>query len=276
MSKIQVPNFVNDVYRDLRDRRLLIPAVALLVGLIAVPALLAKSAPPPTPPPVPPAVESTQVEPAVLAEQVGIRDYRKRLDALKSKNPFKQQFTLPESTGSAVEDVSSSSAVSSSSSSSGAASLGSTSTSTGSTASEPSTVDSGGGEPTGVSEPSSAPAPKTKTKTKLITRRIDVAIGPLGETQKLDHVSELEFLPSADDPVVAFLGTSESGKRAAFLVSDDVVSSDGEGSCADPCQFLTLKVGEQRYLHVQPEGAPEETVYRLKLLRIRDRLVKTK
>ncbi len=273
MSRIQVPTFANDVYRDLRDRRLLIPTLALLVALIAVPVLLAKGSPPPPPPSVPPAVESTQVEPAVLAEQVGIRDYGKRLEALKSKNPFKQQFTLPESTSSAVENVSSSSESSVSSSSSGS-SLGSTSTSTGSAASEPSTVDSGAAEPTGASEPSSAQA--TKTETKLITRRIDVAIGPLGETKRLDHVSDLEFLPSADDPVVAFLGTSESGKRAAFLVSDDVVESDGDGSCSDPCQFPTLKVGEQRYLHVQPEGAPQEITYRLKLLRIRDRLVKTK
>src|SRR5690606_2981666 len=51
--------------------------------------------PAPPPPASPPDVsaEAAAATPAVLAEQeTGVRDYRKRLDELKAKNPFKAKF----------------------------------------------------------------------------------------------------------------------------------------------------------------------------------------
>ena len=56
------------------------------------------------------------------------------------------------------------------------------------------------------------------------------------------------------------------GDRAIFSVSSEVDMGKGDGSCApkkpDPCQFLTLKIGDERYMKYGLEGKS----YRLKLL----------
>jgi hypothetical protein len=55
------------------------------------------------------------------------------------------------------------------------------------------------------------------------------------------------------------------------------VSSDGDGTCApspESCYYLVMKPGDQRYLHYQPEGAEEEVIYRFKLRKIEEKVVK--
>ena len=100
MNNVKAPRFLNDVYRDLRDRHLLLPAVALLVALIAVPLVLRKPAEEPAvaPPPVAASADTTAVTSAVLVDNsVSVRDYEKRLAKLKSKNPFEQHFGVDQS-----------------------------------------------------------------------------------------------------------------------------------------------------------------------------------
>ncbi len=94
--QIRTPELLNNLYRDLRDRRLLFPAAALLVALIAVPVALSSSSPTTTPP-APAPVEAgsgpaAATEPAVLAEELGMTAYQKRLNQLQTKNPFKRQY----------------------------------------------------------------------------------------------------------------------------------------------------------------------------------------
>ena len=91
---IKPPAFVSDLTKDMRDRRLIIPAVALLIAIIAVPLLLA-SEPEPVSPAPPAAVDpdAAALVPGVLAvQEVGVRDFRKRLDSLARKNPFGDRF----------------------------------------------------------------------------------------------------------------------------------------------------------------------------------------
>ena len=99
MSRIKPPEFLSDVYRDLRDRHLLLPRLALLIALIAVPILLKGSDPPPHRAPGGAGADrgkSSSLTAAVLADDaVSVRNYRKRLEELKSKNPFKPQFEVP-------------------------------------------------------------------------------------------------------------------------------------------------------------------------------------
>ena len=102
MKDIRPPQFLNDVYRDLRDRHLLLPAIALVVALIAVPVLLKSEDEP-----VPPAAvvvdrgSDSELTAAVLADNsVSVRNYKKRLAALKSTNPFKPAFQGGESSSS--------------------------------------------------------------------------------------------------------------------------------------------------------------------------------
>ena len=91
MTRPQPPQLLTDVYRDLRDRRLLIPVIALLVALVAVPMLLGSKTPPPVPPAPAASVDlkdAAAVQSAVFVENASVRNYRKRLEPLKAKNPF--------------------------------------------------------------------------------------------------------------------------------------------------------------------------------------------
>lgn len=270
MSRIQPPQFLSDLYRDLRDRRLLVPALALAAALIAVPMALSSSATPsPTAPATAPAAsppgKETAAEPAVLTRQLGVTAYRRRLERFNGKNPFQQQFTLPEVTSKVAQ--------SSLNEPSGVTTSGGGSTSTSSTAATTSTSSTSPGTTTPTS-PSSEPSNDAqKPITEVILRRIDVWVGPQGDLVKKTGVEQLKMLPSSTTPVVIFLGTSESGGRAFFLVSSDVTAVSGDGAClatTPACQFLTLKEGETASF----DYAPDTLTYKLRLLAIRDVVVK--
>jgi hypothetical protein len=272
MKSVRTPQLLTDLYRDLRDRRLLVPALALVAALIAVPMALSSSAtPPPTAPAAAPEAsgpaKATAAEPAVLTRQLGVTAYRKRLERFNGKNPFRQQFTLPEVTSKVQQ--------SSLNEPSGVTTSGGGSTSTSSTAQTTSTS-STSPETTTPTSPSSEPsggAQKPTTTTEVILRRIDVKVGPQGDLVKKTGVKQLKMLPSSTTPVVIFLGTSESGGRAFFLVSSDVTAVSGDGACLATtltCQFLTLKVGETASF----DYAPDTLTYKLRLLAIRDVVVK--
>ena len=273
-SRINAPDFVNDLYRDLRDRRLLIPAVALVVALIAVPVLLSSSGETAPPPPAAAMVapeDAEAVEPAVLAEQTGIRNYRKRLAALKAKNPFDQKFTLP--TPGSVELEPETDAASSVSSASSVASTPTPDTGaiSGASISDPvtepaSTAPAIGDGDDGGSQPAEAPKPQIR----FYAGRVDVKLGSTGETKDYKDVRRLDFLPGDKNPLVVFIGLTEDGSRAIFSLSSAITETSGEGSCApkkpSPCQFLRLKTGEERQLTVGGDGTGEPVNYRLKLV----------
>ncbi|HEX2467886.1 MAG TPA: hypothetical protein VHJ54_06745 [Solirubrobacterales bacterium] len=269
--KLEMPRWISDLYADLRDRRLLLPAAALIVGLVAVPVLLAQDSPPAPPPPPPPATaEATAAQPAVVVEHVGIRNYRERLEALKSKNPFKQQFARPTPESISIADTPSGS-------SAGAPSASSSSVSSTSIAPTGPTSGSAVGEPAPAPAPSGTGAePVVRRTSKLITRVADVTLGPLGKTKEYENVKRTELLPSREEPIVAYFGASPNGKRAAFLISSGVEWSDGDGTCSpspDNCSFVTMNEGDQRYLHFQPKDSDEEVIYRFKLLKITEKVV---
>ena len=261
---IKPPDFVANLYRDLRDRRLLLPAAALLVALVAVPVLLTNSPPPPPPPPPPP-TEATAASPAVMAEQEGIRNYRERLAALKEKNPFEQQFTSPEAGSTEITQVGAAPGGSSGGSSGGGDGGGSADSSIDTSAPAPSPAPTGSRGSTSPSEPANA-------KPKLVwwTWNVDLSFGRVGDVKERNGVKALEMLPSRKNPVVAFLGAGPYGKRATFLVSEEVTSNDGDGTCSPSkasCYFLKLRPGQERRLTIAPEDGPAVT-YRLKLRKI--------
>jgi hypothetical protein len=272
MSRLQPPQFISDLYRDLRDRRLLLPAAVLVVALIGVPVLLSggSETPPPTPSPV--AADATEVSSAVLVEETGVRDYRKRLEALESQNPFQQKFAAPDAESASLEAVASSS---SSDGGAATAAAGDLSDAGGSVAgSAPATSDSVSDAPTGTpavgTEPDAPAQPTRVVEERFYAFRIDVAVGPIGKVKKVEDVRELDFLPSAKDPVVAFLGVDERGKQATFVLEADIVGSRGDGRClgggdAGLCEFLVLKPGDERIFDLGA-GVPAQ---RLKLLDVR-------
>ncbi len=296
MNRLETPRIVTDVYRDLRDRRLLIVVVALLAAIVAIPVLLAKK-PEGAPALATPsgALNSAQMAmPAVtLADQPGATNYRKRLAAFETKNPFKAQFVVHATTaaGSTAAGSGSSASPFPSSAPASSSSAPTVTPPTGSPSSSPSSApsttppttsggsggqtQSGGGNGGGNS---GSNKPTIRTVTRLFTRRVDVKVGQVGENPKtLKSIEPMSILPEAKTPVVAFLGTDENGKNAAFVLSSRSVATGGTGSCVpapDDCIYVTMQPGQSLTVDYTPPGATDPVSYELTLLKIRDVHVK--
>lgn len=280
--------FFKNLYRDLQDRHLLLPALALLVALVAVPKLLAKDAETPPPPPAPAAqTDASEISSAVLADnQVSVRDYRKRLDELKTKNPFKQQLTQP-----VGGTTGTTGAVGPTSTDTGAGTptdTGATPTptptppdtgvitppttgTTGTTGPDGSGNGNGNGNGTHGGDGNNPAGPDIKVVNHLYTRRVDLLIGPEGNPKVKTNVMPMTTLPDDANPLAAYLGTDEKGKRAAFVVSKDVTLIGGDGACVpspENCLFITLEKGETATLTVGDPNTDGQT-YELRLVAIR-------
>ena len=273
MKNVRTPQFVSDLYRDLRDRRLLLPALVLLVAVVVVPLALSSPSQPVPPALAPPASadadQATAAESAVLVHQPGVTNYKKRLE-LKSKNPFSAKFTaVPKSAK--LQTASGTGVTPTAPTTSSAPSGGATSTTPSS-----STSTSSSSTPSTPTVPSTPPSvPKPRRRITLYTYRLDVKAGRAGDLTEHKGVKRLDVLPSSSAPVVMFLSVSEGGKQAAFVVSDDVESVSGDGKCVpthDHCQFLLMKPGQEKRFVYGPDGK----TYVLKLQAIRSQKIGNK
>jgi hypothetical protein len=233
MNSIQSPQILTDLYRDLRDRRLLPLVVVLVMGMIIVPITLSKPASPPPPTPLPPvntaANPNAPTEPITISNP-GVRDYKKRLSGDISKDPFVQEFVIPAAPS--VTDTGSGGG--------GAASTGAGAGTTGSPTTG--TTTGGGSQPT--------------TPSKYYYYRLKVRTGQAGKELKLhESVGPLDPLPSEKVPAAQFLGVNTdagfNAKTAVFMVNFAVSNVAGQGHCTYAgtyCQLLTLKPGEHEDL----------------------------
>jgi hypothetical protein len=262
--KVEAPRFLVDLYRDLRDRRLLLPSLLLVIALVAVPVGLSQSSSsvPPAPLAQTGSGKPTSAEPAVLMADSGIRSYRRRLAELKSKNPFTRHFALPKApadkSGALVPPASPS------------------------TPGDSSALTPPSGEASVAPPATTGPSTQTTTTTRTVTvpqhvrrphRRffanvIDVKVGRPGDLTKRVGIKHLTVLPHDSRPVAIFLGTTTNGAEAGFSVSSDVSAVDTTGACVpapDACQYLTLKPGDEARLDYDLDG----NTYVLKVLAIR-------
>jgi hypothetical protein len=249
----KLPHFITDAIDELRDRQLLPIVIALAAAIVAVPVLLSHDGSTGVSPLAPAgagdasALATGSKSFAVVADDPGLRDYRKRLDKLAAKNPFKQQYNEP------LKE---------------AAALGETlSTSIGETSSGGSTVV--GGTTGGAEDDGGGSKSKTVVKTKYLSYPMDIALGEFGALKRYDDVEALSFLPSQKVPALVFLGVGGNGSKALFLVSSDVSSISGKGICvpssSTPCNVLVMRTGQIEDLVYGPNGKS----YRLKVLSIR-------
>jgi hypothetical protein len=265
---IQSPELLSDLYRDLRDRRLLPVIVVLVTAIAVVPMALSKS-----PKAAAPAAEQpaavVQTKSSLPAEQVvisdpGLRDYHRRLQGDTALDPFLPRIqgfgggqsesgtstTTP--TGGLAPTSASGSDVPLTAEGRAAAQQAESGSPAGGTATQPSTT--------------SAPT----TQSKFFFYRVKARAGQLGQDLKVhDSVGSLTNLPSDNVPALAFLGVTTNSsfqpKTAVFLVSSAVSSLDGEGTCTFAgtyCQLLSLKPGEHEDL-VWTDGL----VYRVQLVK---------
>jgi hypothetical protein len=254
MKGWKLRKFAGDVVYDLRSRGLLPIAIALAGAVLLVPAYFALTSsggdsgadsaqPIASPEPTPENLS------AVLAYDPGIRDYAKRLDHLQSKDPFKQQFTAPAGGASSLEQTVDAPIAQDSGSS------GEVATTT------PTTVGGSGTETGGGSKtPKAAP--------RYYTFETDVMVGDLSAPlQARRRIDPFVYLPNPEVPVLIFLGTQSSGKKAMFLVAKDVTAVTGGGQCLpapDSCQMLALGPGQTEDLLYGTDGR----TYRITVTRI--------
>lgn len=255
---LKVPAAVADLYFDLRERRLL-PLIALvIVAIVAAPFLLGSDPEPVVPPPVVGDVagdEAATTSFTVVEAKPGLRAPGKRLDARTPANPFKQRYTsLPKAAQ--LESTTTGSAESEGS---------------GDIAIEVEEVEGtsvpvpGGGSGTPASAPPSGP---NSQGLHFFAFRPDIRFGIAGSGE-LNEYKELPLgavLPEKN-PVVAFLAISESGKRAFFHVSTEVVLVKGPGHCIggpQSCSLLSLKEGQAADIIT----AKPDRSFRLKVERI--------
>jgi len=255
MPKLKTPAFFNDLYYDLRDRRLL-PFVALvIVAIAAVPFLLGDSEEAHVPSPVGglSALGSEKTSKLTVVEATpGLRDYRKRLADRSPTNPFKQRYTgLPASaqvqSGSSGDEGS------------GGESLTVTESTT-----ETTEITGGGGSGGGGSEPSGSGGTGPTQKLELV---IDVQISHTEKTadgaEKISpfevrhDVPVLAQLPGEKTPVVTLLGANFQTERLVFLVSHQVKAVSGEYSCVtrgEICELLEVGEGILLEFVYEPTG----------------------
>ena len=257
--------FFNDLYGEMRDRRLLPVAAVLLVALIAVPFLLGGGGDEGT---VPAGAAGSaelrdgpagarQLEPVVLAAAPELREYEKRLAKLQSRNPFKQQATSPPP--GSEED----------------------SGSGGSTAAAGSTAASDSSSAAAPSDTSGSPTPSTPTggsgggqvESFTITYEINVKAGEVGKAKQQKGVELLDYLPDRNHPVLQFVGVTPNLSKAVFVVSGNATSVGGKGKCVpnkNSCEFIAMSVGEEHSFQYEPD----QKTYKIKLNKITE--VKTK
>lgn len=254
MSGIQSPEMLNDLYRDLRDRRLLPLVIVLVVGMAVVPIALSSSpeAAPPTPtlPPASATLKSNAPAEQIVVADPGLRDYKRRLKGDETVDPFVQKFLS--GGGDSTAETAAADAGGGVSSATSAPPTDTTSTVPGSP--------TGGGTTTVQTE--------VRTDNKVVFYRLKVRTGPVGGEMKIkDGVGPSAQLPNGSVPALVFLGANFNGdldaQRAYFLVSNGVSSISGDGVCGlgDPCQLVSVKPGQYVDL-VWVDGQ----TYRVKLL----------
>ncbi len=230
---LKPPQFLSDLYWDLRDRRLLPLVAVLLVAIVAVPIVLSGKGE---------EEESSSIAPitsvggsaskasfAVVPADTGLRDYHRRLGHRTELNPFRP----PKAPKKAKQ--SSGSGGGSGSSSVGAGSSGSTSVET--TTSEPPSSSGGSGNTTSSTN--------VVVQNQVVGYTIDVEAG-YEELQEQNNLKPMTDLPSKKSPLVVFMGVSEDHKRALFLMTSSVTAYYGKAHCSldkQACQLLEMKPG---------------------------------
>lgn len=243
LSDLKVPDFLLDLYYDLRERHLL-PLVALLaVAIVAVPIALSQSSDSGASEEEVAAAIASVANPhsgvLVAKSTPGLREFNRRLDHLHAKDPFRLQ-TSGGGESTAAETGEGEAAPSEFSGSSPEVP---------SEASPPSSTapSEGGAEPT--------PGPGNLT---YYSYAVDVRVvtggsqeggsggGSSGQSTVRRNLPELTMLPSRDTPAAIYMGSTKDGKKALMLISSDVQAIFGDGKCvlgSDSCELLAMEPG---------------------------------
>ena len=244
-------SYVQNIFSDLRDRRLWPVALALVVALVAIPLLLSSgggsSSGTPTAQ-IPPVATPAQ-NPALPVVSVTTTPSHVKLTG-KARNPFapQHQASTPGSHGS------------------GSPSSGSTAHPA--TASPAAVSHAAGATSTASSSPSPAPAPVQTIPAHTFTpappglsptQSYDVTFAMTNTSGGFDTINSLERLsplPSNQQPWLVELGVLKGGHRVLFAVQPGSVVT-GPGNCAPgpiDCEVLSLAPNQDEELFLRMPG----------------------
>jgi hypothetical protein len=283
LSEMKVPDFLYDLYYDLKERHLL-PLVALLiVAMVAAPIYFKdKSGPEPeTLAPSPTATASSVAADGqtivVARSEPGLRDYKRRLRHYRALDPFRGGEGGGASAPNEVTNVAPTASTPTPEVPVETTAVGGESSGPAETPIEvPSSPESSGGQ-----VESSTGSPAGSTRTRYASDSIDVRVvtvphesseqkakkKPKPQAEVRRNLPELTMLPARGIPAATYIGLTNDGKKALFVVSSDVVSLFGEGRCVigtQSCQLLALEPGlPETFVY-----GPEERTYRIELLKI--------
>jgi hypothetical protein len=245
--------FLLDLWHDLREKRLWPVAVVLVLGLIAVPVLLAKPAEAPGPAPVVSAKADAakREQLAALAKvKLGEEEAGKgsTLGVFDPANPFsppkgamkKKDSDTGSGSGGGGADKSGGTTASGDKtddgSTTGGTTGGGTSPDTGGTGGTP---DTGGGT----------------TTTTVYKYVVDVTLTVNGRRRHIEGLEKLDMLPNDSSPLLIFMGVTAKGSDAVFLV-DSTLEAAGEGRCKpseSECAFAYIGAGAE-YVFTEEDG----------------------
>jgi hypothetical protein len=289
LSELKVPDFLYDLFYDLKERHLLPLVALLLVAMVAAPIYLKSSTgSEPEVKAIPGAaatgssVTASGETPVVARSEPGLRDYRRRLKDYRALDPFAGRGGGADASTATAEVSSSSTPTAATPETSEvseapveAAAIGGETSTPAAPIEYPSASESSGFPP----EPS--PETTTVTKTRYASDAIDVRIVtvPQGSAEQKKtkkskpgaqvrrNLPELTMLPARATPAATYIGLTNDGKKALFVVSSDVVSLFGEGTCvigSQSCQLLALEPGlPETFVY-----GPQEKSFRIELLKI--------
>jgi hypothetical protein len=259
---------LENVWSGLVQRRLLPVALLLVAALAAIPFVLAKDPEPAAP--VSPAADkgatagAAVADPVVALAEAGgeVKQRRRVLGA--SKNPFEPG---PAPKGAAAEDADGTTITTpTTGDEEGDKPLGSDA---GGTGGAPSVPDA----PVSTPETPAVPAPTgTGPKPTYEVYSLTVRFGDAtGDSLERFNLPRLKPLPSADDPILVYLGPGKGAKTAIFMVDEGVVPQ-GDGVCRPSpsnCETIHMRPGDTEFFDVEDEEGNVSAQYQLDLLKIR-------
>jgi hypothetical protein len=254
---------LTNVWRQLVQRRLWPVAILLIAAVAAVPLALAEEPEPAAPVADTTATDDASGESALAVEPIVAQattvDRAKRRKVLGSrKNPFGVPKT--QQPGSAPAPNSDGSIVASAPTGQSESSGGTNTPSGGGSA-----PSGGGSAPTPATPVTPEPEPRKYTYQELTVR-----FGSAEDSPERKSLERLQPLPSAEEPVLIYLGVLKDGKTAVFLV-DHGVSAIGDGDCRpspEECETVRLREGETEFFDVTDEAGQVTAQYQLDLVKI--------
>jgi hypothetical protein len=227
--------FLLDIWHDLREKRLWPVAVALVIGMVAIPIVVVKPAAAPpanTAPPGP----TTAALPTVASDATIVDG--SNLDTFDIKDPFQSKADAP---GSDLPGAGGDAG--------GAGSAPGSANGPGAGGTDASSGGTGGGMAGGSGGGSGGSGDGSDDGKRYYTYTVNLRFGARGKARAYEGVQSLDLLPDDENPVVSFMGMKDDAKTAVFFIVDPAFQADGEGECApspEDCRFVYLGVDDGR------------------------------